>query len=70
MAKKTYFGSNIPPSCSYCVYGNRAKEGNKVLCEKQGLVAGDYSCKKWEYDPIKRVPKKQLTIPNQEDDII
>ena len=38
--------------------------------EKTGLVDADYSCKKWVYDPIKRVPKKQLNIPNQEDDII
>lgn len=68
--KKKYFGSDIKPSCSYCVYGNRAKEGNKVLCEKMGLVDATYSCKKWEYDPIKRVPKKQLDIPNQEDDNI
>lgn len=70
MAKKNFFGNRISPSCSYCAYGNRSKEGNKVLCEKQGLVDTDYACKKWVYDPIKRVPKKQLNIPNQEDDII
>ncbi|MBQ1537937.1 MAG: hypothetical protein IIZ73_06460 [Ruminococcus sp.] len=68
--KKNYFGNNISPSCSYCLYGNRSKEGNKVLCERQGLVDADYSCKKWIYDPIKRIPKKQLEIPSQEDDII
>ena len=38
MAKKQYFGNGIEPSCSYCVYGNRSREGNKVLCEKTGLV--------------------------------
>ena len=70
MAKKSYFGNRISPSCSYCLFGNRSREGNKVLCEKQGLVDADYSCKKWVYDPIKRVPKKQLNIPNQEDDLI
>ena len=58
MAKKSYFGNRISPSCSYCLFGNRSREGNKVLCEK------------WVYDPIKRVPKKQLNIPNQEDDVI
>ena len=36
MAKKQYFGNGIEPSCSYCVYGNRSREGNKVLCEKTG----------------------------------
>ena len=47
MAKKSYFGNRISPSCSYCLFGNRSREGNKVLCEKQGLVDADYSCKKW-----------------------
>jgi hypothetical protein len=70
MAKKSFFGNKITPSCSYCKFGNKSKEGNKVLCEKQGLVDADFACKKWDYDPIKRVPKKQLNIPNQEDDII
>ena len=45
MAKKSYFGNRISPSCSYCLFGNRSREGNKVLCEKQGLVDADYSCK-------------------------
>ena len=38
MAKKSYFGNRISPSCSYCLLGNRSREGNKVLCEKQDLV--------------------------------
>jgi hypothetical protein len=50
--KKNYFGNEISPSCSYCAFGNRSREGNKVLCEKQGLVDADYSCKKWVYDLI------------------
>ena len=41
-----------------------------IVDVRQGLVDADYSCKKWVYDPIKRVPKKQLNIPNQEDDVI
>lgn len=68
--KKKYFGNDIEPSCAYCTFGNRSKEGNKVLCEKTGLVDSDYSCKKFIYDPIKRIPKKQLEIPNQEGDDI
>ncbi|WP_418570850.1 hypothetical protein [Ruminococcus sp.] len=39
-------------------------------CGTLPRVDADYSCKKWVYDPIKRVPKKQLNIPNQEDDVI
>ena len=47
-----------------------AREREIKCFVKTGLVDADYSCKKWVYDPIKRVPKKQLNIPNQEDDII
>ncbi len=60
--KKNYFGNGIAPSCSYCQFGDRSKDGDKVVCEKSGLVETDSSCKKWVYDPIKRIPKKQHEI--------
>ena len=66
MAKKKYFGNNIPPRCEYCMYGTRAKDGGKVLCEKRGLVDGTSSCSK--YSPLKRIPVKQLHIPGNFDD--
>lgn len=62
MAKKLY-GNRITPKCEYCIYGTRAKEGNKVLCIKRGLVNEDDKCIKYIYSPIKRIPKKRL-IPN------
>lgn len=64
--KKSYFGNNINPSCSYCQFGDRSKEGDKVVCEKSGLVEPDSSCKKWVYDPTKRIPKKQAGIPQDD----
>lgn len=68
MAKKKYFGNNIPPRCEYCTYGTRAKDGGKVLCEKRGLVDGTSSCSKYLYSPLKRIPVKQLNIPGNFDD--
>lgn len=63
MAKKKLFGNDIVPQCQYCHYGTRAKDGRKVLCEKRGLVQGDFSCPKYQYSPLKRIPVKQLNIP-------
>ena len=55
-----YFDKKIDPKCDYCSYGKRTKGGNRVLCEKRGLVEQNYSCKAFIYSPLKRIPVKQL----------
>ncbi|SEK63969.1 hypothetical protein SAMN02910353_01033 [Ruminococcus sp. YRD2003] len=57
-----YFDKHIEPKCDYCRFGKRAKDGNKVLCEKRGLVDANYSCSKFIYSPLKRIPVKQLNF--------
>lgn len=63
-----YFGNDITPQCSYCQNGTRSKDGNMILCEKSGMVKLEYSCSKFVYSPLKRVPVKQLSIPGNFDD--
>lgn len=36
--------------------------GNKILCEKKALVDPNYSCGKFIYSPLKRIPVKQLNF--------
>lgn len=61
--KKTYyFDKNMPAQCAYCAYGKRTKEGGRILCEKQGLMEETSSCNKFVYEPLKRIPTKQLNI--------
>lgn len=57
-----YFDKAIAPKCDYCQFGKRAKDGNKVLCEKKGLVDCNSSCNKFVYSPLKRIPVKQLNF--------
>lgn len=57
-----YFDKHIEPKCDYCQFGKRAKDGNKVLCEKRGLVNCSDSCGKFIYSPLKRIPVKQLNF--------
>lgn len=57
-----YFDKSIEPKCDYCQFGKRAKDGNKVLCEKKGLVDCNSSCGKFAYSPLKRIPVKQLNF--------
>lgn len=58
-----YFGNDITPKCSYCQNGMRSKNGTMILCENVGMVKLDYSCPKFVYSPLKRVPVKQLNKP-------
>ena len=57
-----YFDKSITAKCDYCQWGKRAKDGNKIICEKKGLVDPNYSCGKFIYSPLKRIPVKQLNF--------
>jgi len=57
-----YFDKSIEPKCDYCQFGRRTKDGDKVLCEKAGLVELTHSCGKFVYSPLKRIPVKQLSF--------
>ncbi len=50
---------NIEPKCIYCTHGKISSDGKSVLCHKKGVVDKDFSCKKFSYDPIKRIPERK-----------
>lgn len=52
------FGKKIEPACLYCRFGRINGEGDRVFCSKKGIVDAIGSCRAFDYDPIKRVPKK------------
>lgn len=51
------FRKKIERSCTYCMYGTTLEEG-QVLCTKHGLRQAEVSCRKFKYDPCKRIPGK------------
>ena len=55
------FRKRIEKSCSYCRFGT-ALEDSQILCTKRGVVDAGGKCRKFEYDPIKRVPSKPKTL--------
>ena len=64
MFRTKLFGNHIEPACGYCERGTASKDGNMVLCESKGVVAPFYSCRKFVYAPLKRVPKRARPRPN------
>lgn len=51
------FRKKIERSCTYCVYGTML-EDDQVLCSKKGLRSAEKPCRKFKYDPCKRIPAK------------
>ncbi len=51
------FRKKIEKACSYCAHAAKIDE-NTCLCAKKGLVASAGRCRKFRYDPLKRVPKR------------
>ena len=53
--------------CEYCRYAVTVSLTDDMICEKRGIVSKDYSCRKFIYDPLKRMPRKLPAIPIPED---
>ena len=55
------FRKRIPRSCSYCACGTQISD-DQILCKKDGVVSVYYSCRKFRYDPCKRMPPKAKAL--------
>ncbi|MFI3170225.1 MAG: hypothetical protein R3Y06_09805 [Faecalibacterium sp.] len=64
MFKKAIYGKTIPPACEYCAHGSRAKNPDLILCTKLGVVSPLYHCRRYQYDPLLRVPKRMPKLPS------
>ena len=51
--KKQLFGKNITPSCKYC--NNAIFDNDGFICT-QNRVLDDCKCKKFDYNPMLRIP--------------
>jgi hypothetical protein len=55
--KAMLFRKKIKRSCEYCQFGTQIDEEN-ILCTKKGQVSLWGSCRRFRYDPTKRIPPK------------
>lgn len=61
--KRPLFGSRIEPACRYCRHARESTDGRMILCIQQGVVAPYYACRRFQYDPLLRVPSRQPVLP-------
>ena len=67
--RKNLFDKNIEPLCKYCSNSTELADNKFLICGNRGVVEVDYSCKKFKYNPLKRVPKLEPKLQqfNKED---
>lgn len=51
------FRKKIQRSCAYCAHGTKIDD-EQILCAKRGVVSVSHKCRKFKYDPCKRIPTK------------
>ena len=51
--------TEIEKYCAFCEHSSETFDKDNVLCEKKGIVSAGYVCRKFRYDPQKRVPSKK-----------
>ena len=55
------FRKKIERSCAYCCFGAKLEDG-QVLCSKKGMRTTEDRCRRFKYDPCKRIPPKAKAL--------
>jgi len=51
------FRKKIERYCAYCSFAGKIDE-ETMICQKCGVVPATHQCRRFHYDPLKRVPPK------------
>ncbi len=69
--KKRSEAPDLPRVCEFCERATLLSDECNVLCADKGIVNREYKCKKFSYDPLKRVPHALPPLPRlSEEDIL
>jgi hypothetical protein len=60
---KCLFSTSLEGRCAWCINGHPANDSTKILCNRKGIVDSSFFCRKYKYDPLKRVPISPPTLP-------
>lgn len=49
-------------ACAYCENASVLQDKDYMLCAKYGIVSADHTCRRFSYDPLKRIPVPRRSI--------
>ncbi len=55
------FRKDMEPRCTYCRHGKALNE-EQIACPKKGVVSPGYHCRRFAYDPLRRVPPAPAVV--------
>lgn len=55
------FRKDIEPHCSYCRFSADAEPGT-VICRRKGIMPQSGCCRKFRYDPLRRIPPRPAQV--------
>ncbi len=64
MPKNELFGKHIDPACCYCEHSAPTGNERVLNCRYKGKVEPGASCRRFCYDPLRRVPTRQVFLPS------
>ena len=62
------FSKNIEPRCEYCRRAQPFENCDEVGCLKHGVMSSGEKCRRFVYDPLKRVPEPPRSFVSREYD--
>jgi len=62
MVTKMKKESDNPKICEFCRFAAEISVTGDMLCAHRGAVDKEYTCRKFVYDPLKRVPRRLPAI--------
>lgn len=51
------FRKKVERYCTYCIHAGKLDD-DTMICKKLGVVPAGHHCRRFRYDPLKRVPAK------------
>ena len=60
--KKLKFKTDHDPMCLFCKHGKEIPLTDDMTCSKKGIVHKESKCGKYEYDLLKRRPRRRLEM--------
>ena len=60
------FSKKMEPRCEYCRWAVPFEDEDVVGCKHRGVMKVQDKCRRFAYDPLKRVPEPPTTFKSQE----
>lgn len=62
------FRKKIDKQCTYCTHAAKVDD-RTMVCTAKGIVSSDFHCRRFRYDPLKRIPDPpaRMRLPKRDD---